>query len=65
MADHDSIVRVEKEGDDAWRVHVREWGSVPTKDRALADNVFNMVLRAYNVGRREAFQDLRELIGAE
>ena len=65
MADRDSIVCVEKEGDEAWRVHVREWGSVPIKDRALADNIFNMVARAYYVGRREAFEDLRELIGTE
>lgn len=63
-ADRESIVRAEIESD-GFRVHVRGWGSVPVKDRALNNHMVEMLLHAYKVGRHEAFADLRELIGAE
>lgn len=59
----DALAYVTTEGD-AWRFHLRGWGSIPVKDRDLTSHLIDIAEFAEKKGRRQAFADLRELIGA-
>lgn len=65
MIERGSIARVEPDGNGGWCVVSRDGMATYIKDGRIATAVLNLILHAHAIGRQEAFEDLRELIGAE
>jgi hypothetical protein len=59
----DALAYVTTEGD-GWRFHLRGWGSIPVKDRDLTVHLIDIAEFAQAKGRKQAFSELRQLIGA-
>jgi hypothetical protein len=57
------ICHVDNEGD-GWRFHLHGWGSVPVKERDMTVHLIDIAEFARKKGREEAFNELRQLIGA-
>jgi hypothetical protein len=62
---NDVPYRLDKEPDGAWVLICHGVGPVRFEDRGQANSTFQIVQRAYGLGRSQAFQELRKLIGVD
>ena len=53
-----------KISDECWTLICDGAPQISIPDRAVANEAFQMILRAHEIGRRSAFSDVRQLIGA-
>lgn len=61
---NDLPYRLLKLADDTWEMQIDGGPFVQIEGRSIANQVFQAVHEAYQRGRRDAFRDLRQFIGA-